>query len=281
MSENSQAYPSHAFGASWLTPAIDAYLGWLRERGTSNAVLRRRVPLLLQFGAFAQAAGATQVDHLPALVGPFVEERTRARIDPCPRPDRSVTYAQEIRNPIEQMLQVVLPNLRKDQKHYEPAFFGQAAGVFESLREERGLHEPTVNLYRWHLQVFEQFLIEEGVNDLHHVLPDHVDRFIVRSRPRICVKGMFGICTALRLLFRWLYRERRIQFDLSECINAPQAYRLSTIPRSVTWTDVEMMLEVINRDSATGLRDYAMLTLIVLYGLRAREIATWTLDDID
>jgi site-specific recombinase XerD len=41
------------------------------------------------------------------------------------------------------------------------------------------------------------------------------------------------------------------------------------------------MLETVDRRTPVGRRDYAILLLLVTYGLRAREIASLTLDDID
>jgi integrase len=41
------------------------------------------------------------------------------------------------------------------------------------------------------------------------------------------------------------------------------------------------VLEGIDRRTPTGRRDYAILLLLVTYGLRAREVAALTLDDID
>ena len=41
------------------------------------------------------------------------------------------------------------------------------------------------------------------------------------------------------------------------------------------------MLEAVDRRTVVGRRDYAMLLLLVTYGLRAREVAALTLDDID
>jgi integrase len=41
------------------------------------------------------------------------------------------------------------------------------------------------------------------------------------------------------------------------------------------------MLETVERRSPVGKRDYAVLLLLVTYGLRAREVAALTLDDID
>jgi integrase len=41
------------------------------------------------------------------------------------------------------------------------------------------------------------------------------------------------------------------------------------------------MLEAVDRRTAVGKRDYAMLLLFVTYGLRGREVAALTLDDLD
>lgn len=41
------------------------------------------------------------------------------------------------------------------------------------------------------------------------------------------------------------------------------------------------MLEIVDRSSRVGKRDYVILLLLVSYGLRAREVAALTLDDID
>jgi site-specific recombinase XerD len=88
-------------------------------------------------------------------------------------------------------------------------------------------------------------------------------------------------CAALRAFLRYLYREGLAPRDFSAVIEGPRAYRLSAIARSITADDVHRTLSVIDRRSTVGKRDYAMLLLLVVYGLRAREVAALTLDDID
>src|SRR5262245_1454692 len=61
----------------------------------------------------------------------------------------------------------------------------------------------------------------------------------------------------------------------------PQVFRLSDVPRSITWDEVRRMLEAVDRRTVRGRRDYAILLLLVTYGLRAHEVARLTLDDID
>jgi site-specific recombinase XerD len=85
----------------------------------------------------------------------------------------------------------------------------------------------------------------------------------------------------VRVFLRYLYRQRVLPRDLSEAVQHPRAYRLSNIPRSITWDEVRRMLDVIDRRTPRGKRDYAILLLLVTYGLRAREVAALTLDDID
>lgn len=59
------------------------------------------------------------------------------------------------------------------------------------------------------------------------------------------------------------------------------SYKQASIPRAIAWSDVERVLGAVDRRSAVGKRDYALLLLLVSYGLRAREIAALQLDDLD
>jgi integrase/recombinase XerD len=68
--------------------------------------------------------------------------------------------------------------------------------------------------------------------------------------------------------------------DLSKAIESPRRYSFSTLPRSIAWSEVELMLQKVDRRSPVGKRDYAILLSLVTYGLRAREVSALTLDDI-
>lgn len=99
--------------------------------------------------------------------------------------------------------------------------------------------------------------------------------------PRSAWSGLRNACGTIRVFLRYLFRERVLTQDLSSAVEHPQRYRLAGIPRSISWDDVRRVLEGVDRRTATGRRDYAILLLLVTYGLRAREIAAMTLDDLD
>ena len=83
------------------------------------------------------------------------------------------------------------------------------------------------------------------------------------------------------MFLRYAHREGVLSADLSGAVGWPQVYRLSNIPRSISWDDVNRVLASVDRRTEAGRRNYAILLLLVTYGLRGREVAALSLDDID
>jgi integrase/recombinase XerD len=105
--------------------------------------------------------------------------------------------------------------------------------------------------------------------------------FVSDSRRDLAKPGLRVLCSHLRVFTSYLHRQGLIARDLSRAIEAPTSYRLEGIPRSISWGEVQRVLESLDRRDAVGKRDYAILLLLITYGLRAREVAGLTLDDID
>jgi site-specific recombinase XerD len=269
--------------ASWIAGAIERYVAWLTEHRYAARNVFRRVPILRRFGDFARAGGATAWEQLPAHVDTFVEAWVRERGQGC-RTDRARRkVADEARNPIEQMLGLVVPGFvgsGRARRSHEP-FAGRTGAFFEYLRGERGLRDASVRLYHYHLAQFETYLATIGIADLQSLSPPVLGAFVIESSRSLGRTSMRNLCGILRVFLRYLYRQRLLGKDLSAGVESPRVYRLSTIPRSITWDEVRRMLEAVDRRTPAGKRDYAILLLLVTYGLRGREVAALTLDDLD
>jgi len=268
--------------ASWIAEPIERYAGWLTERGYRPRNLFQRVPILLRFGEFAAERGASTWDDLPALVEEFVQKWVSQR-RPQASSERAHCYANEIRNPIHQMLHLVVPGfVGTSRRRVSGAAFGQRVpGFFGYLREERGLREETLRHYDHHLTRFEQYLARIGLEALADLSPAVLSAFVTERSTQLGKTSLRDLCGTLRVFLRYLYREGILARDLSGSVGSPQRYRLSDLPRSIPWDDVRRMLEIVDRRTAVGRRDYAILLLLVTYGLRAREIASLTLEDLD
>ena len=261
----------------WLAEPIEQYVAWLTERRFTSASISRRVPIILRFGEFAWSRGARRVQQLAKHLDAFVRRQLRRRARSCRSPEAKHVFIADVRRPIEQMLRVVLPGPARTAP--EP-LVRWAPGFFAYLREERGLREATLQLYRHHIVRFEEYVIRRGIRGPKALTPAVLDAFLVEMRKRNCPRSLHGVCSALRALLRYLFRAGHTISDLSAVVEGPHIYQLAEIPRSIAWEDVMRTLRCIDRRSALGKRDYAILLLLAVYGLRAREVAALTLDDI-
>jgi integrase/recombinase XerD len=268
---------------SWIGAAIEEYVRWLADRGYAARNILRRVPMLVRFGEFSHARGARTLEDLPAHVEPFVADWLRKQRRRRRRAGRN-NVGREVRGPIEQMLRLHVPGFTGTGRPRRTSFpFAALAPRFlEYLEAERGLRPASVRQYGHHLIRFEAYLARIEVETLAELSPAILSAFVVERKAcglaRTSVRNMCGI---LRVFLRYAHREGLLAADLSSTVEWPQVYRQSTLPRSITWSEVRKVLDAVERRAGSGKRDYAILLLLVTYGLRAREVAALTLDDID
>ncbi|MGH8920209.1 MAG: tyrosine-type recombinase/integrase, partial [Actinomycetes bacterium] len=243
--------------ASWIGPEIERYVAWLAEHGYSSRSVLRRVPLLVAFGEFARLRGARSLADLPGYVDAFVAKRAGESRDA--RRGIGDTLAKDIRGPVEQLLEVVVAGFEgSGRPHHAIPFAGLVPGFFEYLASERGLRPASVTSYRHHLDRFEAYLQRVGVARLDELSPALLSAFVAeRSGAGLAKTTVREGCGVLRVFLRYAHREGLVRADLWKTVEWPQAYRLSTIPRSISWEDVAKVLAEVDRRTPCGKRDYA------------------------
>jgi len=265
--------------SSWLGPAIERYVEWMVERQYAQLSIDDRVPLLIRFGEFAWRRGARRVEDLPGHAETFVDHwvaRTRRR---GPHARRSA--AQGARVCVEQMIQLTVSGFYGRSRPLEWPFIGAAPGYLTYLREERGLSPRTVVLHGHYLRKLESHLHGAGPSRLADLSPADLTAFVVKVAETVGPASMSVCVGAVRAFLRFAERERLVATNLARSVDRPRIYRLARVPRSISWADVQHLLKGVDRAHAIGKRDYAILLLLVTYGLRAREVAALALDDID
>jgi len=269
--------------ASWIGSEVERYANWLADQGYGARTVWRRVPQVLAFGEYARERGAQVVADLPAYLDAYVRERVSGHRGQRKNGSTAQQVAKEVRGPIEQMLRIVVPGFKgAGRAHQHHPFVEAVPGFFEFLAMDRGLRPASIRQYLHHLRRFEAYLSRVGIRKLHELSPAVLSAFIAeRSANGLSKTTVSNCCGVLRVFLRYAYREGVIGSDLSKTVEWPQVYRLSSIPRSISWTDVGRVLAGVDRRTACGRRDYAILLLLVTYGLRGREVAALTLNDID
>lgn len=270
--------------ASWLAEPIERYVAWSAAQGYARSTIKTRVPVLVRFGEYAARRGARRWEDLPALVVPFRKAWVR-KIRPyrwSRRDDRDHFHAREIQRAVEHMIQRVLPDYAGacPPRRLPLPFTDQAPEFLAYLRSERGLREASVAHYLHYLRRFERYLEEVGIRDLGQLRAATLREFMQEGSRGLSGSSIASLCDSVRVFVRYLHREQILDRDLSRAIERPTTYRMARIPRSIPWEATQRLLQQVDRRSAAGRRDYAILLLLITYGLRARELAALTLDDI-
>jgi integrase/recombinase XerD len=251
--------------ACWLGDAIERHIIQIAAHGYGARSVYRRVPILRRFAEFSWQAGARSHGDLPAQVAPFVTSWL-ANANTQRSADRRRELGNEVRAPIEHFLSHVLPDFvrrgRQPWKAPEP-FATAAPGFFGYLREERGLQETSVRQYRHFLLRLERYLARLELDSLAALSPSVLSAFITESSRERSPNAMTGCCSSIRVFVRYLHREGLVARDLALTIGTPQKYRLSNVPRSISWEEVQRMLDAVDQRTATGKRDYVILLLLV------------------
>jgi integrase/recombinase XerD len=265
----------------WLGPALTRYAEWLSDRQISRASALFKIQTLVLFDRFVTDRHIRTLEELPTQIEPFVKEWRRTR--GC-RP-HTASYARSLRAgprvAIEELLRLVLPGFVGTERRQPWPLQGLAPGFREHLSDERGLRPDTLQSYEHHMRVFERFLRLEAIADLSTLTPKIVNRFLIDSTAGQQPGGRQARAGALRVLLRYLRRQEIIATDLSRAVPRGRTYKQAAIPRAIPWSDVERVLASVDRRSACGKRDYAVLMLFATYGLRAQEVAALELSAID
>ena len=108
-----------------------------------------------------------------------------------------------------------------------------------------------------------------------------IEGFICFKAEKLKSVSLKGVINALRNFLKYKYEKGFLSARLHLQVEIPRIYKLEKPPRALPWETVVKFLQSFNRNTRQGLRDYTILFLVATYGLRANEVASITLDDID
>lgn len=130
---------------------------------------------------------------------------------------------------------------------------------------------------------FMEWLAERGDKEtLAEITVADIDAYVQSRSVGLRRTTVKGITVNLRSFLRHLHFAGRTVRDLSTAVIGPTLYAFEGIPSALRAADVTKVLQVTRRDhTPIGRRDYAILALLALYGMRAGEITSLRLEDID
>ncbi len=168
----------------------------------------------------------------------------------------------------------------------EPAFDDSPVGRIqrryeEYLQVERALDPKTLLKYGPFVRKFLASRFGDGPARVADLRARDVSTFVLRCASSMGSSQARDMTVALRSFFRFLFQTGQVETDIAASVPKVAAWRFATIPKYISPSNVQRLLDKSPRDTKSGRRNYAILLLLARLGLRAGDVAALELDDID
>jgi integrase len=263
--------------AANIREASARVIGALIAAGRSRTTIKRHEAEFNAFAGFLEARGQALPTEAECL--DFVAERSGCRLAGLREPT-SCRHAQLARRPLillmecldgglPQVGQATAPLLERC-----PARFRAARDEYLAACRRRGNAEASVASKQRAADQFLAYLDEVGRETLDQAQARDLAGFWARRQRRgYAPKTTGSLRSALGDFLRHLRQAGQIREDLAGRL-PPQRYprRGESAPHLWTAKDVRLVLDQIDRQSAIGKRDYAMVLLTARLGLRVGDL---------
>ena len=150
---------------------------------------------------------------------------------------------------------------------------------FLLMKKSMRLSEKTLGNYKWYLYVFQKSMYQSGVTE-----PERISPLAILTWCSQLPSGHLGakhasLCT-VRNFLRYAYDAKKTKTDLSLIVPRDNYKQQPKLPSTYTKEEVVKILSTVDRATATGKRNYAILLLIVRLGLRASDVRALSFDNI-
>jgi integrase/recombinase XerD len=270
-------------GEADVRVAVGRVLAVLRDAGRAEGTVRRHQAVLDRFAAFLVGRGLEGASD--GVCVEFIANQTGVRLGSLRASvkDRDV---QAVRRPVVLMADVLAGRAVEVDRSVIPAKDDCPSG-FRPLRDDyvascrgRGNAEATVVTKDKAVSRFLGYLDEVGVNDLAALGVRDVSGFFVRQRG-LRRKTIATMRSCLGDFLAFLATAGRTPLGLADRLPPHRHVRHESEPHLWTADEIRRVLGVIDRQSVTGKRDYAMILATARLGLRISDLRHLELGDLD
>jgi len=256
-----------------LEPYVPGFVVYLVERGYTPVSAAHQLRLMAHVSRWLACEGLGPDDLLSARVEEFVAVRRAAGYVNYVTPRALAALLEHLRD-----LGVAPPAGEVSLSEVE-----ELLGRYRAwLCSERGLASVTARNYSDMVRPFvASRLNSAGDLDLLTLAAGDVLAFVLAECPHRRPGSAKLLVTALRSLLGYLHVEGVIARPLAPVVPSVAGWRLAGLPRGLGAEQVTALLDSCDLNTAVGVRDLAMLTLLVRLGMRRGEVAVLALDDID
>ena len=169
-----------------------------------------------------------------------------------------------------------LPNPIRGSRQKLTPKFEQVADEFVSGK----FHSNTRGDIRWVTRKYFSWLEEQGHTDFTSVGATQIQQFLLHCSGIYAPTSIHNVKLYLKKLYAHLYETGRSESAYSALLSFTVSRDKKVYP-ALPKSDIAKLLDAIDRTTAAGKRDYAVMMLGTVLGLRACDVIALRLTDID
>lgn len=263
--------------------AVKQVVTVLREAGRSESTVRRHQVVLERFAAFLAGRGLDTASEEACV--DFVVNQSGVRLTRLRQTvkDRSV---QAVRRPVVLMADALAGRTLEIDQTVKPVK-DRCPELFRALRDRylascrrRGNAAATVVAKDRAASQFLAYLDDVGIDDVALLGTRELSGFFIRRRG-LRRRTIAALRSCLADFLAFLADEGRTPGNMADRLPPQRHVRHESEPHLWTGDEVRRLLAGIDRQSATGKRDYAMILTTARLGLRICDLRQLELGDID
>jgi site-specific recombinase XerD len=174
----------------------------------------------------------------------------------------------------------IIRRIVKKPAYVKPPQFEKELIAYERECDHNDYSKRGLRTRMQRLFFFIDYLDAKGVMNVNCITPDMISDYV----KAICShheKSIATILTTLRVFLRFLYLNQYMDEDQSIKVPKQNKYYFPSIPSVWNKEEVKRMLVSVDRGNPTGKRDYAILLLVARLGIRAGDIKSLELSDLN
>jgi integrase/recombinase XerD len=176
-----------------------------------------------------------------------------------------------------QLHNAVLRRYHRKKEILTDPYYMDISSDFKRHYESKGYSKVTVGHFVSQAEHFMDFLISQGINDCQNI-----DLSIVHSYIKTLVGFSYktveqNICS-IRAFLRYLLEKEILKADLASKTPMVKIRKQTGIPSVWTKQELEKLITAIDRGNPKGKRDYAIILLACILGIRVGDIKKLTFD---
>jgi integrase/recombinase XerD len=153
------------------------------------------------------------------------------------------------------------------------------ASFLRYLAVERGLSPNTLDAYGRDLRRFESGMKRSRIHLRSARRQDLLGHVRELRQAGLSPKSVARAINSLRMLYRFLLAEGEVRSDPTADLDVPRTWK--SLPRFLTFQEVDRLLSAPDPSRPLGNRDLAMLEVLYATGIRVSELISLRLEDLN